>query len=109
VKIDFGSPEYSASDIEKWNKMKIKNSVAFYSSTTNLPDSGLFNGVLIVDWVPDGAQMFNLTRQYFDIFSWINTGNISNGIMYKILNLFLLDPSAPKRIKNKVVKFISTH
>jgi hypothetical protein len=75
--------------------------VAFYPATIALPIGGVFNGVLVSDWVFDGAAMFDITRKHFDIFNWVRHGRISNGGFYKLLNLLLFDPSAPRRIVSK--------
>jgi uncharacterized protein (DUF1919 family) len=103
VKVDFGKPGYTVQDIEKWNKLHIANSIAFYSATTELPGSGVFNGVLISDWVIDGAAMFNITRKHFDVFNWVKNGKISSGLFYRLLNFLFLDPSTPMRIANKAM------
>jgi uncharacterized protein (DUF1919 family) len=108
VKIDFGKPGYTTEDIERWNNIRLANSIAFYSSATHLPNSGVFNGILIPDWVIDGAAMFDITRKYFNIFAWVKSGNVSNGIGYKILNNPLFDPTAPGRMADKVKNSTST-
>lgn len=101
VKVDFCHPIHRVSDIEIWNEMKIPNAVAFYEPATELPESGVYNGVLIRDHVADGAKMFNVSRKYFDIFKWVRTGEISNGIGYRMLNALLLDPTAPERLAHR--------
>lgn len=103
VKIDFGRPGVRMSDIEEWNSMKIPNSIALYSPNTPLPDSGIYNGLLVSDWVLDGAKMFNITRKHFNIYAWINKGDISLGWLYKFMNILLFDPSMPRCIANKVL------
>ena len=98
TKIDFGKPGYTISDIERWNSIKIPNSVAFYPPTLNIPIEGVHNGVLVADWVLDGGDMLDITRKHFDLYTWIRSGIISKCLLYKAANLLLLDPTAPKRI-----------
>jgi uncharacterized protein (DUF1919 family) len=104
TKIDFGKPGYTLQDIERWNQMRIPNSVAFYPSCIEAPSEGIHNGIVIPDWVLDGAQMFDITRKHFNIFEWIRSGKISCSVLYKSMNILLFDPTAPRRIANKAME-----
>ena len=96
-KIDFGKPGYTIDDIRRWNKLKLKNSVAFYPSTMELPEE-VHNGIAVSDWSPNGALMFDITRKYFDLFQWIQSGRLEKSLLYTVFNALLFDPTAPKRI-----------
>lgn len=102
IKIDFGKSGYSNESIEKWNALSLENSLALYPKTMAIPTLEIFNGVAIPDWQLDGARMFDISRKHFNLFAWIRHGTVSNSILYKSLNIFLFDPTAPRRIANKV-------
>jgi uncharacterized protein (DUF1919 family) len=107
VKIDFGKPGYTKSDMERWNRLRIPNSVAFYPPSSKIPAEGVHNGIEVRDWVPNGSRMFNITRRYFDVFNWIRNGRIKNGLTYRFLNIVLLDPTSPRRIGHKLLEAMS--
>jgi hypothetical protein len=98
VKIDFGRPGYTSADIERWNRLCLPNSVALYPPSVEVPDGGIHNGVKIDAWMMDAAQMFDVTRRYFNIFLWIRAGKIRNGLVYRFFNFLLLDPTVPSRL-----------
>lgn len=98
VKIDFGRPGYTRADIERWNSLCLPNSVALYPSTMDVPGEGIHNGVEVRDWMMDAAQLFDVTRRYFNIFRWIRRGEITHGAGYRLLNFLLLDPTIPGRL-----------
>ena len=98
IKIDFNKPGFRSVDIERWNTLKLKNSIAFYAQTTDIGDKEVFNGVLIKNWTIDGASMFNISREYFNIFEWINNGKISKSFFYKTLNILFIDLNAPRKL-----------
>ncbi|MCC9603301.1 DUF1919 domain-containing protein [Stieleria sp. JC731] len=102
VKIDFGKDGYTESDTERWNQLRLEHAVALYSPTVRVPSSGIYNGVLIEDWIIDGASMFNQSRRYFDVFQWIRTGQVRNQISYRLANSLLLDPSSPGRLRRRI-------
>jgi uncharacterized protein (DUF1919 family) len=104
IKIDFGKPGYTRADMDKWNELRIPNSVAFYPPSVKIPEAGIYNGILIPDWVIDGAVMFDRTRRYFNLFEWLRSGRIENGLLYRIMNLVLFDPTAPKRIVKELLQ-----
>lgn len=105
IKIDFGKPGYTKAHIQKWNSLRIANSLAFYPATIELPKEGVFNGVLIPDWQLDGAHMFDISRKHFDVFKWVRKGVIHNGLLYRLLNVLLFDQTTPRRIANKVFHY----
>ena len=100
-KIDFGKKSYTRSDIDRWNRLQLKNSVAFYPPSLEIPKEGIHNGVLVNDWKLDGEAMFDITRKYFDIFAWLRHGRIECGIIYRVLNALFFDPIAPERMGEK--------
>ena len=107
TKIDFGKPGYTSIDIEKWNILKIPNSVAFYPPTLKIPAEGVHNGVLVPDWELDGGFMLDITRKHFDLFRWIQCGIINESRLYKAANILLFDPTAPKRIVKTALEIAS--
>jgi len=76
VKIDFGKGGYSKKELEAWNAMKLPNSIALYPPNKFGLRPNVHNGVMIPDWIIDGAKMFDISRQHFDLFHWIDTGNV---------------------------------
>lgn len=76
VKIDFGKSSYSEKDVEAWNAMNLSNSIAFYPPNKFDSRTHIHNGVMIPDWILDGAKMFNISRQYFDLSHWVETGKV---------------------------------
>jgi uncharacterized protein (DUF1919 family) len=102
TKIDFGKPGYSLADIDRWNSLRLANSVAFYSHDTEIPAEGVHSGILVPDWVLDGAAMFDVSRRYFDVFYWVRTGNLRISLLYSIMNCVLFDPTSPHRLAMSV-------
>jgi acyl-CoA synthetase (AMP-forming)/AMP-acid ligase II/pimeloyl-ACP methyl ester carboxylesterase/acyl carrier protein len=76
VKIDFGKYGYSQKDIAAWNAMSLPNSIAFYPPNKFGLHPDIHNGVMIPDWVVDGGEMFEVSRQHFDLFHWLEMGEI---------------------------------
>jgi uncharacterized protein (DUF1919 family) len=101
-KIDFGKKSYTRSDIDRWNRLQLKNSVAFYPPSLEIPRGGIHNGVLVNDWKLDGEAMFDITRKYFDIFAWLRHGRIECGVIYRALNVLFFDPTAQERMAEKL-------
>lgn len=105
-KIDFGKPGYTGEHIRQWNSLKLPNSIAFYSEQVAAKyGNEIHNGVLVSDWVLDGAEMFDITRRYFDIFKWINKGQVELSPIYKIINCLLFDPLTLRRLKKFVISW----
>lgn len=96
-KIDLGKPGVTEQEIVEWNNMKLPNSVAFYPPSVT---QFVHNGIMIEEWVLDGAAMFNICRKYFDVFTWLKKGELNMTITYKILNFLFLDPTSFARVKN---------
>ena len=93
-KIDFDFfNKHTAEDIKRWNKMKLPNSVAFYSDDTTKFYSGkIHNGVYIKKkHFTDNNYIFGYTQKYFDYIFWLNTGIPHRSFNYRILNFILLD------------------
>ncbi len=86
-------------DIQRWNKMKLPNSVAFYSDDTLKFYSGeIHNGVYINKKnIPENNYIFGYTQKYFDYIKWLNTGIPSSNFKYRMLNYILLDDSTNLR------------
>ncbi|MDO6437822.1 DUF1919 domain-containing protein [Cyclobacterium sp. 1_MG-2023] len=80
-------------DIERWNKMQLPNSVAFYSDETLKFYSGkIHNGVYIKKKMhPLNNFHFGFNQKYFDFITWLNTGIPNQTLKYKVLNFILLD------------------
>ena len=102
-KIDFGKSGYSKSDILEWNQLKLRNSVAFFPSSFELPDEGVYNGIMIKDWEVNGASMFNKSRRFFDLFTWLRSGKVQASLFYKIINATLFDPTSLYRFKKMIL------
>jgi uncharacterized protein (DUF1919 family) len=100
-KIDFGKPGYSKCDIDRWNKLSLKNSIAFYPEG-EFDGLIIHNGLAIPDWQLDGKKMFDISRRYFSFQKWLSNGLISNGVIYRILNFLIYDPTTPLRLLNSI-------
>jgi len=89
-KIDFGKPGCDASHIERWNKLKLKNSVALFpSGITDLWEKEIHNGVMVSDWTKNGVLMLSRSRKHFDLIRWINEGHVTNSKFYILANKIL--------------------
>ncbi|MEH6407689.1 MAG: hypothetical protein V7767_10430, partial [Leeuwenhoekiella sp.] len=107
-KIDLEKPYYSNEDIIRWNELKLPNSVAFYSyKVLENWDKPIHNGIFIDKWVIDGAKMFDISRNYFNIFKWIKSGRIETSLSYQILNQIIFDPTIPRSLKKGFLKKLS--
>lgn len=100
-KIDFGKTRYTQEDILRWNRMRLRNSVALYPPTLELPSEGIHNGVLVRDWVLNGEAMFDISRKHFNVFAWLRHGRIEHGVIYRMANAILFDPTAPERFASQ--------
>ncbi|GEO21440.1 hypothetical protein CQA01_19740 [Cyclobacterium qasimii] len=80
-------------DIERWNKMNLPNSVAFYSDDTLKFYSGrIHHGVYIKKKnIAENNYIFGYTQKYFDYITWLNTGIPNQTLQYRVLNFILLD------------------
>jgi len=99
-KIDFDFySSHTSENIKRWNKMKLPNSVAFYSDDTLKFYSGkIHNGIYIKKKKSiDNNYIFGYTQKYFDYISWLNTGIPRQNYQYRILNFILLDDSTNLR------------
>ena len=85
----------TSEDIQRWNKMKLPNSVAFYSDDTLKFYSGeIHNGAYIKKKkIADNNYIFGYTQKYFDFINWLNTGKPSNSYKSQVFNFILLDDS----------------
>ncbi|MFD2937907.1 DUF1919 domain-containing protein [Spirosoma flavum] len=92
IKIDFGKKEYTQEHIDQWNKLKISRSLALYPlGKTEAP---IWNSVRIRRWLLDGAEQFDNTRRYVNIFKNLQDGTIECKFDYRLLNFLILDPAA---------------
>jgi len=101
VKIDFGKPEYTANDIERWNELKLPNSLAIYPPSIEHQFGHIHHGVAIPDWTIDGAKLFNISRRYVNMHSWLTSGVVRNTALYQLMNLLIFDPTAPRRLLSR--------
>jgi uncharacterized protein (DUF1919 family) len=76
IKIDLGKPKYRASDIEQWNAMKLPRAVAFYPDQPEYRELAIHRGVAVKNWSDDGATMFYSSCRYFDLFSFLQRGDV---------------------------------
>ncbi|HEB85585.1 MAG TPA: DUF1919 domain-containing protein [Gammaproteobacteria bacterium] len=74
-KIDFGRPGFTKQDIERWNKMALPNSIALVNDT--FKESFVHNGVYIPDWELNGVKQYTISRKYFSLVTWVNSGEIT--------------------------------
>lgn len=77
TKIDFGKPGYTLDHIEIWNSLKIPNSVALYPEEMDMPGEKVHNGVAIPNWDLDGAKMFKISAEHFDVDQWVESGRVT--------------------------------
>lgn len=100
-KIDFGKSRYTQEDIARWNRLRLRNAVALYPPTLEIPRGGIHNGVMVSDWVLNGEAMFDISRKHFDVFAWLRHGHIERGAVYKMMNALLFDPTFPERFAGR--------
>jgi len=77
IKIDFGKAKYRPCDIEQWNAMKLPRAVAFYPDQPEYRALSIHRGVAVKNWSNDGGRMFNLSCRHFDLFTWLQHGEVS--------------------------------
>lgn len=109
-KIDFEHDYYKPEHIQRWNDMKLPNSVAFYSKRVKKIWNGdIHNGVYIDKWEKETSYILDNFQGKFNYIEWLNSGKITTSVNYRILNFLILNPSGPKKaiglLKNKVPKF----
>lgn len=100
VKIDFGKKEYTQEHIDRWNKLRIKRSVALYPPTKTKGD--IWKGVCIRNWLSNGAGQFDNTRRYVNIFSILRDGTVERTLDYMVLNFLILDPGSWRWLKRTI-------
>ena len=93
-------------DIDRWNNMKLPNSIAFYSDDTLKFYTGkIHNGIYIKKKkIPENNYIFGYTQRYFDYITWLNTGIPDQTLQYKLVNFILLDDG----FNLEFVKFIKS-
>jgi uncharacterized protein (DUF1919 family) len=99
IKIDLGKPKYRTEDIERWNALKLPNSIAFYRDVPGFRDLKIHNGVVLPEWSIDGHKQFNISCRSFDIFDWINHGVVRSPLGYRCMQQLLLEKFPAKRIQ----------
>lgn len=75
IKIDLGRRKYQADDIERWNTLRLPNSVAFHPDTPKYREAGIHHGIAVPDWIEDGSHMFQRSCRTFDVIGWLNHGS----------------------------------
>ncbi len=76
VKIDFGKM-YTREDVLQWNRLACPNAVALFPLGTPLfSNLEIYNGVGITGWSFNGAKMFGVSEEHFDVVRWLKTGNV---------------------------------
>lgn len=90
VKIDFGRPGYSERDIERWNALRLPDSVAFYPDEPRFRALKIHHGVVVPNWILHGFLMYARSLGAFDLYAWLSTGKISRGPLYRLANRCLL-------------------
>lgn len=76
IKIDFGKAKYRASDIDEWNAMNLPRAVAFFPDQPKFRNLVIHRGVAVKKWSEDGATMFYSSCLHFDLFSWLQRGEV---------------------------------
>ena len=89
IKIDFGKHKYRASDIEQWNAMKLPHAVAFYPDEPKFKALSIHRGVAVKGWADDGAKMFLTSCRHFDLFHWLQSGEVRFSTRRMIAQYFM--------------------
>jgi uncharacterized protein (DUF1919 family) len=90
IKIDFGRPDYRPEDIERWNTLRLPDSVAFHPDEPRFHALKIHHGVAVRNWILNGYEMYARSLGAFDIYTWLATGKISHGPLYRLANRCLL-------------------
>lgn len=90
IKIDFGRPNYTPQDIERWNALRLPDSVAFHPDEPRFHTLKIHNGVAVRDWILNGHEMYARSLAAFDLYAWLETGKISRGPLYRLATRHLL-------------------
>jgi len=90
VKIDFGKPGYTETDVMKWDELALENSVAFCPYDRTSGPLRPHRGIAIHGWVLDGARMFIVSTRFFSIFDWLRDGALHTQVLSLIKNNFLI-------------------
>ncbi|TRW26418.1 DUF1919 domain-containing protein [Flavobacterium zepuense] len=108
-KIDFELEFYTPEHIQRWNDMKIPNSIAFYSDRVKkIWDGEIHNGVYINNWEAGSSYIFGNFQDTFNYIEWLNTGRITTSFGYRMLSVLFLNPTTPQKairsLKNTILK-----
>lgn len=98
IKIDFGKTKYNASDVARWNEMRLPNSLALYPDKRRFREARIHNGVALPDWVLDGAKQFGVSCRRFDVFDWLNHGRVGWSVSYGWRQLLLFERDHSGRV-----------
>ena len=92
-KIDFGKSGYSQNDIDRWNALGLRNSIALLPprSRFGFDFSDVHQGWRMNNWSYDGAAMFHLSRRAFDFHYWAWTGELRSCWWNCALNFLFWD------------------
>jgi uncharacterized protein (DUF1919 family) len=103
-KIDFGKSGYTQHDVERWNRLRLRNAVALIPPAPRLgfDFAQVHRGWRMPVWTYDGAAMFHLSRRAFDFHHWIRTGELRGGGWTRVLNWLFWDRLVPAELGRKV-------
>lgn len=94
-KIDFGKPWYRLADVNLWNRMALRKSVALIYpgvAKDGVDCVDIHNQLSVPCWRRDGAKMYFSSRRNFNIYDWLHTGEVRQpGIMDNALFKFFHD------------------
>jgi uncharacterized protein (DUF1919 family) len=102
IKIDFGKSKYTDRDIQRWNELKLPNSIAIVPDTKQFKNKEILNSVYIPEWEVDGGRMFHISRRHFDFPYWIKTGILRFNLVSNILQMMVIDPMSPSLFKQSI-------
>ena len=103
-KIDFGKSGYTQADVDRWNALGLRNSIALVppGSRLGFDFTHVHQGCRMKKWTYDGAAMFHLSRRVFDFHYWAWTGELRPCWWNRTLNFFFWDRLLPSEIMHLV-------
>jgi uncharacterized protein (DUF1919 family) len=97
-KVDFGRPHFTQKDIQRWDELALPNAIALLDDGSELDVSAVHQGIHIPDWDLNGAAMYEISKQYFSLSNWINTGRIHKARHEALMDFLLFDRRHPQRL-----------
>ncbi len=103
-KIDFGKSGYTQRDVDRWNKLNLRNGLALLppGPRIGLDFSQVHRGWRMPVWTYDGAAMFHLSRRAFDFHHWLRTGELRCSSWTRALNFIFWDRLVPSELKRQI-------